>query len=280
MNKPVLRHIANLWTLMQHPSPEAEWGLEQKLDAIKEAGFDGVYWTPSEELHAGVERFGLIFLGATASEDASAFPALLRDMKRYGAVHVNVQLASDETSAPVALQLAMELMREAKELGLRPAIETHRGTCTETPEKMYALTDAYRQATGETLPISWDFSHFAVVKHLMPENFSERLLLRPEHVQRSQQFHLRPFNGHHAQVPVTARDGELSPEMRDWMPFAQAVLQCWVEGNRETGREIFVCPELGPITGGGYGLSAFQNSWEDAKIVRREIDGMWNKLNT
>ena len=40
MSQPVLRHIANLWTLMGHPPREAEWPLERKLEAIKEAGFE------------------------------------------------------------------------------------------------------------------------------------------------------------------------------------------------------------------------------------------------
>ncbi|HMF53415.1 MAG TPA: hypothetical protein VK593_03635, partial [Edaphobacter sp.] len=149
--------------------------------------------------------------------------------------------------------------------------------CTETPEKTYALADVYQQATGELLPISWDFSHFAVVKHLLPSNFIERLLLRPDLIQNAQQFHLRPFNGHHAQVPITNDAGELTQEVLDWLPFAEATLACWLEGNRENGREIFVCPELGPVEG-GYALSTFPNSWEDAKILRREIESLWQRL--
>ena len=58
--KPVLRHIANLWTLMQHPSAEDEWTLEEKLEVMKDAGFDGVCWAGSQELHDGAVRLGLI----------------------------------------------------------------------------------------------------------------------------------------------------------------------------------------------------------------------------
>ena len=205
--KPVLRHVANLWTLMQHPSREREWTLDEKLDAIQAAGFDSVCWAPSPELTEGLTQRGLTFVGGMASGDAAAFPALLDDLQRAGAQHVNVQLGDDEMLTPEALRLTLTLMSEAKARGLRPAIESHRGTCTETPEKMYALADAYQQATGELLPISWDFSHFAVVKHLVPANFVERLLVRPELVQHAQQFHFRPFNGHHVQVPITNATG-------------------------------------------------------------------------
>src|ERR1700712_1006239 len=64
--KPVLRHIANLWTLMGHPSRGSEWSLDEKVSAMKDAGFDGVCWAPSPELHEGAQRHGLTFVGGMA----------------------------------------------------------------------------------------------------------------------------------------------------------------------------------------------------------------------
>ncbi|WP_204520190.1 hypothetical protein [Silvibacterium dinghuense] len=275
--KPQLRHIANLWTLMNHPAPSTEWTLSEKLDAIQAAGFDGVCWAPSAELHTGCHQRGLIFVGGMASGDASAFPILLHDLHRWGAHHVNVQLAADDTLTPEALDLTLALDTLAEPLGLLPAIESHRGTCTETPEKTYALADAYQQKTGRLLRISWDFSHFAVVKHLATSHFAARLMLRPELIQHAQQFHFRPFNGHHVQIPITDGRGSLTQEFHDWLPFAQALLECWLSGNSSTDREIFICPELGPVEG-GYALSTFPNPWEDARIVRLEVEELWSRL--
>jgi hypothetical protein len=275
--RPILRHIANLWTFMGHPTPTEEWLLDQKLAAIREAGFDGVCWAGSPELRDGCRRHGLIFVGGMASGNAADFPRLLQEQKDCGALHVNVQLAADDVSPAEALELALALNREGKRMGVVPGIETHRGTCTETPEKLHALCDAYEKITGELLPLSFDFSHFAVVKHLAPENFALRLLVRPDLVRRAQQFHFRPFNGHHAQVPITHGNGELTREVADWLPFAEAVFKCWLDGNRNTGREIFVCPELGPVAG-GYALSTFPNSWDDARVLRGEIARLWERL--
>jgi hypothetical protein len=212
------------------------------------------------------------------SGNAADFPRLLQEQKDCGAVHVNVQLATDDVPTSEALEFALVLNREGKRIGVVPGIETHRGTCTETPEKHYALCDAYKKATGELLTLSIDFSHFAVVKHLTPENFAERLLTHPSLIQHAQQFHFRPFNGHHAQVPITDGDGNLTQEVRDWLPFAESLMKCWLDGNRNTDREIFVCPELGPVEG-GYGLSTFPNSWEEAKVLRQEIARLWEKVN-
>ena len=36
-----LKHIVNLWSLVQYPSPKREWSLERKLRAVRDAGFDG-----------------------------------------------------------------------------------------------------------------------------------------------------------------------------------------------------------------------------------------------
>lgn len=275
--QPVLRHIANLWTLQKHPSSEQEWSLDEKLDAMQKARFDGVCWAPSAELSSGARERGLIFLGGMATLRQAQIPQLLRELKQHGALHVNVQLGADTTGDTEALRMTLELMREAKELELRPAIEFHRGTCTETPEKAYALADGYAQATGEMLPISWDFSHFAVVKHLTPPEFVQRLLVRPELIQYAQQFHFRPFNGHHVQVPITKSGGGVTQEVQDWKPFAEAVLRCWLEGNLHSGREVFICPELGPVEG-GYALSTSPNSWEDAVVLRDIIAGLWKTV--
>jgi hypothetical protein len=262
---------------MQHPTRETEWTLDEKLTAIKIAGFDGVCWAPSPELHQSALAHGLIFVGGMASGNPADFPQILADLKQYGAHHVNVQLAADHVLTPEALELTLTLLNRAHALGLELAIESHRGTCTETPEKHYALADAYQATTGHLLPVSWDFSHFAVVKHLVPSNFAERLLVRPDLIQRAQQFHFRPFNGHHVQVPITDAKGNLTQEVVDWLPFAEAILNIWLKGNRNSSREIFICPELGPVEG-GYALSTFPNSWEDAKVLRVVIDDLWKRL--
>jgi sugar phosphate isomerase/epimerase len=278
MNKPVLRHVANLWTFMGHPSPANEWSLDEKLRAIKEAGFDGVCWGVIPGLKEGLASHGLFFLGGMSSGKAAEFPKLLAELKDAGAHHVNVQLADEDTLTPEATGLALLLLQEGRKLGLEPAIEVHRDTCTETPDKAYALANAYQKITGELLPISWDFSHISVVKHLRPDNFIEKMIVRPDLIQRAQQFHFRPFNGHHAQVPVTDGKGNLTPEFKDWLPFAEAVLKCWLAGNKNSVREIFICPELGPVIG-GYALSTFPNSWEDAKILRGEIERLWQAVS-
>jgi len=277
MSQPVLRHIAARWSLVQFPSEVDEWSLDRKFSAIKSAGFDGVAHPPCVSLSDLCSRHGFFLVGFISSSNAAEFQELLRANQDCGAHHVNVHLGTGEMPLSQTADLALALMGQGKRLNVKVSIETHRGTCTETPERIYALADAYQKTTGELLPLTWDFSHLAVVKHLSPENFIERLIVRPDLIQSAHQFHLRPFNGHHCQVPVTDGKGNLTREVRDWLPFAKAVLKCWLEGNRGKDREILVCPEMGPVPG-GYNLSALPNGWEDAKVLRVEIEKIWRSL--
>jgi hypothetical protein len=270
---PNLHQIASLWSLREYPS--AEKSPEAQLEAIRSAGFDGVTGRLSE-LHGKLAKeYNLVVVGFVSSADDAEFAQLLEIERDLGARHVNVQLGDHDTPTLESLRLAHRLFAEAERIGdLEISIETHRDTCTETPEKTYALADAYFADTGRLLPITWDFSHFAVVKHLQAKDFSARLLERSELVRRASQFHFRPFNGHHCQVPVTNNNGVLTQELRDWLPFVSDTFALWLGTNRGSEQEIFVVPEMGPVSS-GYNLSCLPNSWEEAVRLRPILENLW-----
>lgn len=272
----MLRHIAALWSLVGYPTRKRPWSLERQIVAVREAGFDGFATQAGPEHRKLAEKHGLSIVGYFASAKPADFGRLLRSQRDAGAHFINVQMGRHDTLTPEALKMALTLFQEAEKLGVEPAIETHRDTCTETPEKIYALADAFHKETGRLLPMTWDFSHLAIVKHLGPGNFSERLLTHPALIQRSEQFHCRPFNGHHAQVPVTDGRGRLTPEVKDYRNFVEDLFRLWLKGNPD-GRELFVVPEMGPIPG-GYNLSTSPNSWEDAVRLRGILDNVWKKV--
>jgi hypothetical protein len=278
MDRPAFKQVANLWSLWDYPSTSEPWSLEQQLDAVKDAGFDG-FTAQLGPAHAReAQKREMFVVGYFSSGDEDGFTELLKSQKDAGARHVNVQLADHDTDPGDALRLTLRLMEEADRIGgLEPSIEVHRDTCTETPEKTYALADGYFKGTGELLPMTWDFSHLAVVKHLAAETYVERLLVRPELIQRSQQFHFRPFNGHHCQVPVTRGDGSLTQEINDWLPFVGATMRTWLEGNAGPDRVLIAVPEMGPVRG-GYNLAHLPNSWEEAIRLRPLLETLWHKL--
>ena len=274
LGMPLVRHIANLWSLRDTPTAKKPWPLERKIAAVKEAGFDGFTDLATPKHHKLAEQYGLIIVGYFSSAKPDEFRGLLQQNKNAGARHINVQLGDHDTSTSDAVLMALRLFHEGKGMGVEPAVEVQRDTCTETPEKTYALAEGYKRITGHLMPITWDFSHFAVVKHLAPP-FWDRLLVRPDLIQRACQFHFRPFNGHHCQLPVTDGRGRTTQELEDWLPFVEKCFGAWLQGN-QAGRELFVVPEMGPASS-GYNLRQNPDSWTEAVKLRGILDRVWKK---
>jgi hypothetical protein len=269
---PNLRTFANLWTLWDHPgSGAAEWSLAQKIAAVAVVGFDGVMGDAGQGIGALAAKNGLRFIVFSRLDARHDFRDVLTRCRDEGAVVIQVHLGWHDTPSDESLELALRLDAAARETGLEAVIETHRDTCTETPEKTEVLQRRFREASGgRELPLLLDFSHHAIVKHLDPP-FARRLLTDPELIRRTRWHHLRPFNGHHAQIPVLAADGSPAPEMSDWLAFAEEIFQLL---RTSPLPEIWVCPEIGPVRG-GYGLSAFPPSWSQAVALNHLLKQLW-----
>lgn len=260
--------------MIAYPSARREWPLARKVAAIADAGFDGVCAYATPELKAAADAHGLVLMsGFDAKSTADALPRL-RAQRDLGVRFINIQLLNHDTPPAVAARAAVGLFRAAKKIGVAAHLETHRDTATETPEKFDEILRLYRRATGEELPVTWDHSHFAVSKHMMPPDYSRRLLAWPRSIRASQMFHLRPFNSQHCQIPVTDGRDRLTPEFRDYLAFVEDLFACWLAGPRP-GDELWVCPELGMSH--GYHVSTAPHPWPDAIRARREYLGAWRR---
>ncbi len=271
---PRLVMCAATWSMSAYPSRQREWSLTRKLTEIPTAGFDGVCAFITPEIKTAADRLGLVLMSSFDTQGVTDALPRLRQQRDLGVKFINLQLLNHDTPPSQAARAAVPLIRAARKLGLSVHIETHRDTATETPEKFTEIARLYQKATGELLPVTWDHSHFAVSKHLMPAAFSARLLAWPQLIQHSQMFHLRPFNGQHCQVPVTDGRGAPTPEFQDYLTFAEDLFACWLAGPRP-GNELWVCPELG--VSHGYHLSTHPHPWTDAIYARRALVTAWEK---
>jgi hypothetical protein len=274
VSDPQLVMCATTWSMIGYPGPKNEWSMGMKLQAIKSAGFDGVcaYITP--EVATAARKAGLrLMSGFDAQSAADALPRL-REQRDCGVRFINIQLLNHDTPPAKAAAAAVKLIRASRKLGVSVHIETHRDTATETPEKFDEIVRLYQRATGELMPVTWDHSHFAVSKHMMPSDYSKRLLVWPKLIQASQMFHLRPFNSQHCQVPVTNGRGVFTSEFRDYMVFVEDLFVCWLNGARPGG-ELWVCPEMGMSH--GYHLSTDPHAWPEAVRERDEVLRAWRR---
>ena len=269
-----LRPVAALWTLVDHPGPgRREWSLARKLRALREAGFAAACTLFDDTTAAAVRDAGLEPVALFFGREPSEYPALIASVVRSGARLANVQLMGHDLPAAEAARRWFALERLAIDAGIELSLETHRDTVTETPEKLFALAERHEQKTGRLLRLTWDFSHLAIVKHIDPATVAERYLARADLVAHATQIHFRPFNAHHAQIPVTRR-GKLTEEVGPYLKFVAQVMRIWKAAPSNRTRMLYACPELGPVPG-GYGLSSFPPSWPDAVRLQRELEVCW-----
>lgn len=264
--------FASLWSLRQYPSKSREWSWARKFAAIRAAGFDGVFGPPRPEL---AERGELLYLAVTSVGVDMPLAQTFTAARRLGAVGVDVQLCDYNTPLPAALKTVRKIQRAARRVHLPFAIETHRDTYTETPEATLALARAYRRATGEPLPLCLDHSHFAVVRHLASAELWTRLAEPPELLKAATQFHLRPFNGHHCQLPALDAAGRRTPEYRDWLRYAGALL-AHERGRPSSAGPLVAVVEIGHVAP-AYRLSSFPDTWRDVVKVAADLRQLWHR---
>ena len=261
--------FATLWSLRQYPTKAREWSWEKKFTAIREARFDGVFSPPIPEV-AG--RGELRYLAVTSLTEKPKVEPALKAAKALGALAIDVQLGDYDSKVADMVSLAIRIRDVARDLDLPFAIETHRDTFTETPEVTVALVRGFRRATRTTLPLCLDHSHFAVVRHLARDKFWERLSEPAELLEAATQFHLRPFNGHHCQIPVLNPKGRRTPEYADWLQYSGALLGYLRQ--QKSMAPVLAVPELGHAAP-SYGLSCFGDTWLDAQTVARDLRRQW-----
>ncbi len=261
--------FASLWSLRQYPSRAREWSWAKKLSAIRAAGFDGIFSPPQPWL---AERGDLRYLAVTSIDAVRKIAPAFRAAKELGALAIDVQLADYDTPVTEAIKLALRIRAVAGDLDLPFAIETHRDTFTETPEATLALCQAYRKATGDVLPLCLDHSHFAIIRHLAPGTFWERLREPAQLLAAAAQFHLRPFNGHHCQIPVLTAAGRRTPEYRDWQVYSAALFDHL--RSQKAMNPVLVVPEIGNAAP-AYRLSCFEDTWRDVQALTRDLRSQW-----
>ena len=261
--------FASLWSLRQYPVRHREWSWDKKFDAIREAGFTGIFSPPIPTLAA---RGDLRYLAVTSLDAPAKVAPALTEAAKLGAFAIDIQLGDYDTPLAEAVKLAVHIRKVARDLNLPFAIETHRDTFTETPEITLALCDRYAQRTGERLPLCLDHSHFAVIRHLAPGTFWSRLSEPRALLEAATQFHLRPFNGHHCQIPVLNSRGRRTPEYRDWLVYARELLG-YLQA-QPSSDPVLVVPELGHAAP-AYGLSCFGDTWRDTIALHRDLRRLW-----
>lgn len=262
----------NLWSLT-----DTGWSVADQMKAIADAGFEAFTCNTKKDpnLKQLVADSPLRYGGFFDAGEGDDYRDKISQHLEIDTGPMNCQLGDHDTPVEQATSMAIELLRAAEELQADVYVEVHRDTCTETPEKAYGIAEGYEKAEGKPIKMNFDYSHPAIVKHLGPGNYTQRLIERKDLFQMSRLWHLRPFNGHHCQIPITDGNGNLSKEYEELRPFISDALKIWKEGDTNHS-EFWVTPELGPK--GGYGLSCFPAIWEDTIVLGNDLKKLWAEV--
>ena len=263
-----MRFFAALWSLRQYPTARRELTWAQKFEKIRAAGFTGVMSPPIPALQ---ERGDLGYLAITSLVRPDQIEPVFAPALAHGAEGLVVQLARWDTSVAATVELAQAALAAGARHRLRVEFETHRNTFLESPERLAELTAAWTRAGGKPLPVCFDHSHFALVRHLKPPFWpafaGDRVVLG-----RSRFMHLRPFNGHHCQLPVTLAAGRgRTQEYRTWLEYVREVFAVFA---RHPRADRIIVPELGhesPV----YRLSTFPDTWTDTCATHADLRREW-----
>ena len=239
---------------------------------MAEAGFDGVHDALPPELQKRARDLGLTVIGRIDGRFKESWQTSLQQQIDEGVDLFNVHLGQHDTPPKTAAKWTAAMVKVAEAQGACVQVETHRDTATETPEKYDKLRAHFKDLTGSRLPTTWDHSHFAVMKHLLPDAYTKRLLAWPKEIQACRLFHCRPFNAQHTQIPVTDGRDRLTPEFRIYLEFARDLFVLWQSG-KAPRPPLWICPEMGPA--GDYHLSSHPSPWHDAIRATAALKSAW-----
>ena len=270
MPSPTLRLFATVWSVRGYPTQDDEWPWPQKLKAIRDAGFDGLMSPP---LPALKDRGDLAYWAITSLGVGDDPRPFFEEATSLGAATATVQPCDVDTPLADCVEAVRRIQETAREFDLHTGIETHRDTFTETPERTWDMCDGYEQAQQRPLPLCFDHSHFAVVRHLRHPYWPD-LKGREDLLARTRQFHMRPFHGQHCQIPATFDGQQRTAEYVEWLEFAGELFR-FIKAHGDG--DIFVVPELGNANP-AYGLSCFPDVWRDACVTGEDLRRIWRQV--
>ena len=266
----------SLWAMERRHTDGYERTLEENLEMIREAGFDGMSF--SFEDRDLVRRITAYQQPHGMSSQAMCFPTTVDALKpiietaeEFGANHINIQ----PNVRPYRVQDCVPYLegwrRVAEQTSIPVFVETHRDRMTTDLFFTLQLLDCFPD-----LKLTGDISHFVVGREFAWPIDEENHALMHRILDNCWAFHGRVASREQVQVQISF------PHHREWF---ELFLDWWSYGFRSwLGRAgdddtlTFTC-ELGPkeyaMTGpDGNELS---DRWEESLLMKARVEGAWKE---
>jgi hypothetical protein len=267
----------SMWAMEQRRPDGVEWSLDEKLDKIIGAGFDGVGLRFVDR--ALVAEVTDRLRAAGLSWQAQCYPRTVADLApvldlvgAFGADHVNLQADVRPHTVAECVPLLEGWQRLAQQAGVPLYVETHRDRMTTDLYFTLRLLDHLPE-----LRLTGDLSHYLVGREFALPVSDENHALMHRVMDRCWAYHGRVASREQIQVQITF------PHHRHWLDL---FLGWWDYGFRQWRRRAppdatltFLC-ELGPREYAMTGADGAELSdrWHEALMLMRLVRGLWQRI--
>ena len=267
----------SLWAMEQRRPDGFEWTLDQKLQMIRDAGFDGAGVRFFDRDYARqvtkrLREWGLTWQAQCYPPKVEDLIPILENVAEFGADHLNLQADVRPHSVAECVPLIEGWRRLAADACVPLHFETHRDRMTTDLYFTLRLLDRFPD-----LRLTGDLSHYVVGREFAWPISDENHRLMHRVIDNCWGFHGRVASREQIQVQISFA------HQRDWLDL---FMGWWEYGFRSWRRRApddaaltFLC-ELGPkeyaMTGrDGYELS---DRWEEAQLMMRLVRDLWKKI--
>ncbi|NMN71464.1 sugar phosphate isomerase/epimerase [Rhizobium sp. 57MFTsu3.2] len=270
-----LLFFQSLWAMERRHTDGHERSLEENIEMIAEAGFDGIsaHYTKRSDvvgLNEAIRGRGLKIEGVCFPRSVEDLRLSLELAAEFPVTHINLQPDVRLRRVEDCLPLLDGWMRLAQDAGIPVFIETHRDRMTTD---LYFTLDLLDRRPD--LPLLADLSHFLVAREFAfpvtkEDDASIRRILANAHA-----FHGRVASREQVQIEISF------PHHRPWVDLFlgwwEYGFRAWRARASEDAKLVFTC-ELGPkpyaITGRDGNDTT--DRWAESLLLRKMVHGLWN----
>jgi hypothetical protein len=268
----------SLWAMERRPPDGQEWSLEQKLEMIRDAGFDGAGvrffdYAYAKEVTDFLRAHGMTWQAQCYPKTVDELKPIIEHVQALGADHINLQPDVKPYRLEECIPYIEGWRRLARDAGIAVHIETHRDRMTTDLLFTLHLLDCFPD-----LRLTGDLSHYVLGREFAWPISEENHALMRRIIDNCWGFHGRVASREQIQLQISF------PHQKEWLDL---FMGWWEYGFRSWRRRApkdatltFLC-ELGPkeyaMTGpDGYELS---DRWVEALMLKDMIRDLWRRID-
>ncbi len=271
------RVYQSLWAMERRRPDGLEWSLDEKLEMIRDAGFDGCgVRFADRDFVSTVTRFlrehGMSWQAQCYPRTVDELRPIVEHVQEFGADHINLQADVRPYDLEDCVPYIEGWHRIAADAGIALHIETHRDRMTTDLFFTLHLLDRFPD-----LRFTADLSHYLVGREFAWPVSDENHALMRRILDSSWGFHGRVATREQVQIQTSFAHHQGWVEL--FMGWWEYGMRSWRRRAEADATLTFLC-ELGPapyaITGAdGYELS---DRWQEALAMKDAVRALWTRV--